>query len=59
MWCLKEWCRDDNGGEKEKTVGPVSRISKEGSLEVLGFELGLWAQTARGRALHRKEKDVK
>lgn len=40
-------------------MGPVSRISKEGSLEVLRFELGPWAQTARGRALHQKEKDVK
>lgn len=59
MWCLNEWCRDDNEGEKEKTVGPVSRIGKEGSLEVLRFELGPWAQMARGRAFLRKEKGVK
>lgn len=59
MWYLKEWCREDNKGEKEKTVCLVNRIGKEGSLEVLRFELGPWAQTARGRALHRKEKDVK
>lgn len=43
---------------KIKWVCPVSKIGKEGSLEVVKFELRPWACSTRGRALHRKGKDM-
>lgn len=50
--------KDIDWKRKIKWECPVSKIGKEGSLEVVKFELRPWACSTRGRALHRKGKDM-